>query len=107
MLRLCVAAGELPLAQRLVDGAADVADAPVSRHMTTAGRAILAEASGRTKEAAVLYAEAAVAWDEWGSVPERAYALLGLGRCGDEDAAREAAAIFERLGAVPFKALAA
>jgi class 3 adenylate cyclase/tetratricopeptide (TPR) repeat protein len=107
MLRICVAAGELPLAQSLVDGAADVADTPMSRHVTITGRAILAEAHGRTEEAAILYAEAAGAWGEWGSVPERAYALLGLGRCGDEDARREAEAIFASLGAVPFIALAA
>jgi len=107
MLRICAAAGELSLAQGIVDGAADVADVPMARHVTTTGRAILAEAYGRTKEAAILYAEAAAAWEEWGSVPERAYALLGLGRCGDEDAAHEAAAIFARLSAVPFTALAA
>ena len=40
----------------------------------TAWRTILAEALGRTEEAATRYAEAAAAWDEWGSVPERAYA---------------------------------
>jgi hypothetical protein len=107
MLRICVAAGELSLAQSLVDRATGAMDSPLSRHVTATGRAILAEVHGRTEEAAILYAEAAAGWDEWGSVPERAYALLGLGRCGDEDAAREAAAIFERLGAVPFKALAA
>ncbi|CAN5167458.1 hypothetical protein BH09ACT13_BH09ACT13_11360 [soil metagenome] len=107
ILRVCVAAGELPLAQSLVDGAADAADTPVTRHSATTGRAILAEARGRSDEAAALYAEAAAGWSEWGSVVERAYALLGLGRCGDEDAAREASAIFERLRAVPFTALAA
>jgi class 3 adenylate cyclase/tetratricopeptide (TPR) repeat protein len=107
MLRICVAAGELSLAQGLVDGAAEIADVPMARYVTTTGKAILAEVHGRTEEAAILYAEAAAAWDEWGSVPERAYALLGLGRCGDEDAAREAAAIFERLGAKPVLAKAA
>jgi len=107
VLRICLAAGELSLAQSLVDGATDAADSPMSRHVTTTGRAILAEAHGSTEEAAILYAEAAAGWDEWGSVPERAYALLGLGRCGDEAAAREAEAIFQRLGAVPFTALAA
>ncbi len=107
MLRICVAAGELSLGQNLLDEAAAVSDTPLALHVTTTARAILAEACGRTEEAAALYAEAAAAWDEWGSVPERAYALLGLGRCGDENAAREAAAIFERLRAVPFTALAA
>ncbi len=107
VLRICVAAGELLLAQSLVDGAADVAYTPMSLHATTTGRAILAEARGQIKEAAALYREAAAGWGEWGSVVERAYALLGLGRCGDEDAAREAEAIFASLDAVPFTALAA
>jgi class 3 adenylate cyclase len=91
----------------VVDGAAGDAYTPVSLHATTTGRAILAEARERTEEAAALYAEAAAGWDEWGSVPERAYALLGLGRGGDQDAAREAVAIFERLGARPVVAQAA
>ena len=38
---------------------------------------------------------------------ERGYALLGLGRCGDAEAAREADAIFARLGARPVLAEAA
>jgi hypothetical protein len=107
LLRICVAAGEPQRAQGLVDRTADAADTPVFLHTTTTGRAILAEAHGRTREAAILYAEAAAAWDDWASVPERAYALLGLGRCGDEDAAREAAAIFARLGAEPVLSRAA
>jgi ATP/maltotriose-dependent transcriptional regulator MalT len=107
ILRICVAAGELTLAQGLVDVTAEVAVSPLLLHSTTTGRAILADAHGKTDEAAALYRAAAAAWDEWGSVPERAYALLGLGRCGDGDAAREAAAIFERLGASPVLARAA
>jgi len=107
MLRICVAARELSFAQSLVDGAADAADTALARHLTITGRGILAEAHGQTEEAASLYAEAAAAWGAWGSVPERAYALLGLGRCGDEDAARVAVEIFERLGAKPALARAA
>jgi len=95
-----MAAGDLTLAQSLVDEAAEAADSKLLLHSITTGRAILADARGQTEEAAALYREAA-AWGEWGSVPERAYALLGLGRCGDQDAAREAAAIFARLGAAP------
>ncbi len=107
VLRICVAAGKLTLAQSIVDGTAEAAHSQLLLHSTTTGKAILAEAHGQTEEAAALYAEAAAAWAEWGSVPERAYALLGLGRCGDEDAAREAAAIFERLDARPVLARAA
>ena len=51
--------------------------------------------------------EAAERWDEYGSIVERAYALLGLGRCGDAKALREGEAIFERLGASPVVAQAA
>jgi tetratricopeptide (TPR) repeat protein len=107
ILRICVAAGELTLAQSLVDVTAEVAASPLLLHSTTAGSAILADAHGERERAATLYREAAEGWAEWGSVVERAYALLGLGRCGDEDAAREAAAIFERLGARPVLARAA
>ncbi|MDQ3857275.1 MAG: hypothetical protein M3327_02335 [Actinomycetota bacterium] len=32
-------------------------------------------------EAAALYAHAADRWEEFGTVPEHAYALLGQGRC--------------------------
>ena len=35
----------------------------------------------RPRRAATLYAEAAARWQEFGNVPERAYALLGQGRC--------------------------
>ena len=58
-------------------------------------------------EAARLYREAAGRWLEFGSVVEHAYALLGLGRCGDTKAAREGNAIFARLGASPVVAQAA
>ena len=44
-------------------------------------RAQLAEAGGDEAEAAVLYAEAAERWRGFGNVRERAYALLGQGRC--------------------------
>ena len=38
-------------------------------------------AAGDQAEAAALYAEAAGRWLRFGNVPERAYALLGQGRC--------------------------
>jgi class 3 adenylate cyclase/tetratricopeptide (TPR) repeat protein len=100
--RICVAAGEVAAAERLVQSAADVAAGPVALNSVTASRALLAEAHGEIDHAARLYREAAAGWGRWGSVIERAYALLALGRCGDADAGREAAAVFERLRAVPF-----
>jgi hypothetical protein len=35
----------------------------------------------RSEEAMAGYADAAERWDKFGMVPERAFALLGLGRC--------------------------
>lgn len=71
--------------------------------------AVLAEARGEHGDAARRYAEAAQAWLSYGSLPERAHALLGEGRCrkgiGDPaagpalDAAHDT---FEALGAEPW-----
>ena len=66
------------------------------------GLALAAEATGRSDVAAELFAEAVEGWRTWGSVPLRAYALLGLGACsGGEAALAEGEAIFARLGATP------
>jgi hypothetical protein len=66
------------------------------------GRALVAEAAGRREDAASLYAEAAAGWEAWGSVPLRAYALVGLGNCaGDAAALAEGLEIFAELGAMP------
>ena len=67
------------LADRLVDGVEP--RTPLAEHALCACRAQLAEAAGDHAEAAALYAEAAERWREFGNVPERAYALLGQGRC--------------------------
>jgi hypothetical protein len=65
-------------------------------------RALVAQATGRLDEAARLFREAADGWQAWGSVPFRAYALLGLGTCaGDSAALDEGEAIFAELGATP------
>jgi class 3 adenylate cyclase/tetratricopeptide (TPR) repeat protein len=106
-LRVCVAGGQLELARTLLDGAEGAIPNLATRATLTTASAMLAEARGRGHDAASLYREAVTGWAEWGSVVERAYALLGLGRCGDGAAEREAAAIFEQLRAVPFTALAA
>jgi class 3 adenylate cyclase/tetratricopeptide (TPR) repeat protein len=72
------------------------------RHALAHGRALVAEADGRRDEAAQLFAEAAEGWKVWGSVPLRAYALVGLGNCaGDAAALAEGMEIFARLGATP------
>jgi hypothetical protein len=105
-VRACAAAGNLDLGARLIE-----ADAPFPRYrldLVTA-RAILAEARDELDEGSELYREAAEGWKEYGHVPERAQALLGLGRCliglgsGPEVSVplQEARAWFSQLGARP------
>jgi class 3 adenylate cyclase/tetratricopeptide (TPR) repeat protein len=106
-LRVCIVTRELDLAESLLDGARRAIPNLATRASLVTASAMLAEARGQRKEAAAQYRDAVAGWAEWGSVVERAYALLGLGRCGDAAAAQEAAAIFERLRAAPLTALAA
>jgi len=69
------------------------------------GLALAAEAAGRLDEAAQHFAEAVYGWQTWGSVPLRAYALLGLGTCtSDSVVLAEGEAIFAELDAVPVNA---
>jgi hypothetical protein len=70
---------EPELANRLVENVA--AQTPLAGHGLCAGHAHVAEGSGDHQGAVTLYAEAAERWREFGNVPERAYALFGLGRC--------------------------
>jgi hypothetical protein len=92
------------------DRAAALQDGPepwtaCGRHAHAHAQALVAEASTRRDEAAALYAEAAAGWAEWGSVPLRAYALVGLGNCaGDATALAEGLEIFAGLGATPVSA---
>ncbi len=107
-LGVCAVVDALDLGEELLSRSAQGAtENRGSRLALVTGRAILSEARGSRDEAAVLYREAAQGWSEWGSVVQHGYALLGLGRCGDEDAAREATAFFEGLRARPLAALAA
>jgi hypothetical protein len=71
-------------------------------------RAQLAEAAGEHADAARLYHEAAERWHQFGNVPERAYALLGQGRClsalndpAVEAPLREARELFASMGYKP------
>jgi class 3 adenylate cyclase/tetratricopeptide (TPR) repeat protein len=106
-VRTAVAAGDVPLAERLIESMVQaVAD---QRHARAAARAIVAEARGETAAAADLYAQAAQGWEEFGVVTERAFALLGQGRClvalgrPDEatDPLRTARDLFAAMGAQP------
>ncbi len=77
-------------------------------HALAHARALVAEAAGRRDDAARLYEDAAAGWAAWGSLPLRAYALCGLGRCGGDAAAlAEGNEIFARIGATPMASLAA
>jgi tetratricopeptide (TPR) repeat protein len=106
LVQVCVAAGDLVRGERILERARANRAGPVGVNSLKSSRALLAEARAEYEEAASLYREAEAGWREWGSVVQRAYALHGLGRCGDDDAAREAAAVFGRLRAAPLVATA-
>jgi tetratricopeptide (TPR) repeat protein len=108
--RVCARTGELGVLERLL--AAAGALHPRLGRWVWSPRAIFAEASGDHEEAETLYARAEREWNELGFVVERAYALLGLGRCRlalgrPADAAQplgETRGIFAKLGARPLVA---
>jgi class 3 adenylate cyclase/tetratricopeptide (TPR) repeat protein len=79
VLRLTRALGEVELGERLAAHLDDVR--PLGQRAQHAARAQLAEAAGDPAAAAEPYREAADGWHEFGHVPERAYSLLGQGRC--------------------------
>ena len=106
MLRTALAAGDPDLAERLASGLEP--RYPVREHALCAARAQLAEHTGNHADAATLYAEAATRWQQFGNVPERAYALLGQGRClvaladpAAEQPLRQAAELFSSMGYRP------
>ena len=103
--RIAIAAGESGLAEAFLDDEEHEAAWNVCARLTA--RAMLVEVRERPDEASALFREAAGRWEEYGSVVEQAYALLGLGRCGDTKALVEGRAIFARLGASPVIAQAA
>jgi len=106
MMRTSHAAGDAALARRLIDGLEP--RYPLDEHALFGARAQLGEQAGDHGGAASLYAEAAVRWNEFGNVPERAHALLGQGRCllnADPPAAQqpllEARDLFAAMGYKP------
>ncbi len=78
LLRVTLACGNRTLAASLADGVQP--KTPAHRHALRTSEAQLAEAAGRYSQAAALYAEAACRWQQFGNVPEHAYALQGQGR---------------------------
>jgi class 3 adenylate cyclase len=79
LVRCALTLRDAELAAQLADGVRP--RTPLHVHALCAARAQLAEAGGEHARAATLYAEAAGRWEEFGEVPECAYALLGYGRC--------------------------
>jgi hypothetical protein len=79
LVRTALALQDPELAARLVDGVQPVV--PLFERALSACRAQRAEAAGEQAEAADIYGEAAERWREFGNIPERAYAVLGQGRC--------------------------
>jgi tetratricopeptide (TPR) repeat protein len=80
LVRLALSLGETKLAHHLVDGVG-TRGRPPDDYALVSARAQLAEADQQQGDAARLYGDAAERWGEFGDVPERAYALLGQGRC--------------------------
>jgi class 3 adenylate cyclase/tetratricopeptide (TPR) repeat protein len=82
---------------------------PYGEHVTIHARAAVAEVRGDLGAAAKGYEDAAARWKDFGAAIERAFALLGMGRCltatGDRSAATtaltEARSTFARLQAAP------
>ena len=106
LVQIALALEEPELAARLVDGVET--PTPLVEHALRSCRAQRTEAAGDRAEAAALYGEAAERWREFGNVPERAYALLGEGRClaalDSSEAAeplREARELFAAMGYRP------
>ena len=107
MVRTALGIGDQPLAERLVD--ACEARHPLGAHALVTVGAALAEARDDHAAAAEGYAEAAEGWRRFGVVPERAFALLGQGRCLTAlgrpreavHALQSAREIFDALKAVP------
>jgi tetratricopeptide (TPR) repeat protein len=103
--RIAIEANELDIVEALLEGVGDRSKWNAAARL--GAEAALAEARGESAAATRLFREAASAWADMGSVVERAYALVGLGRCGDAQSRVEGEAIFARLGATPVLAKAA
>jgi len=106
LLRTTLALGDTELAQHIFEGVEP--RTPWAEHAVASARAQLAEADQRHADAAQLYREASERWRQFGNLPERAYALLGQGRClaalskpDAEAPLREARELFASMGYRP------
>jgi hypothetical protein len=107
LVRSAVTLGDDALAQRLITGVER--HTRYAEHALIATTAAIAEATGDVPGAAKGYADAAGRWEQFGVVPEHAFALLGRGRClvglgRPTEAApilQQARGLFHALGATP------
>ena len=79
MVRTALRIGDQQLAEQLAGRVEP--RYPIAEHALVAANAALAEARGDLQAAAHAYADAADRWQNFGFVPEQAFALLGQGRC--------------------------
>jgi class 3 adenylate cyclase/tetratricopeptide (TPR) repeat protein len=79
MVRTALSLGNPELAERFVAGVTP--QTPAAEHALATVNAALAEARGDLGAAAQGYADAAERWQQFGVIPEQAFALLGQGRC--------------------------
>jgi tetratricopeptide (TPR) repeat protein len=107
LIRTALAIGHLDIAHGLATGYQP--RTPYAHHALITVTAALTEARGDTQAAADGYADAAQRWEQFGVIPEYAYALLGHGRClinlGRPHEAvsilNQSRTLFDRLAAVP------
>jgi class 3 adenylate cyclase/tetratricopeptide (TPR) repeat protein len=78
--RLAVAAGDVALAEQVLEGTETLVLERYRLAATTV-QAMIAEARGETEQALRSYRQAAQEWERWGNALERAHALFGQGRC--------------------------
>ena len=106
LVRTALALGERELAVRLADGVEP--RTPLDEHAARRLPRPARRSRRRARRGGPLYAEAAERWRTFGNVPERAYALLGQGRClaalGNPKSGvplREARDLFASMGFAP------
>ena len=107
MVRTALGLGDRQLAERVVDGY--LSPHPFAALAAVTVSAALDEARGDQGAAVDGYAQAAERWQQFGAVPELAFALLGEGRClaasgqptEATQALKRARVIFDGLGAAP------
>jgi tetratricopeptide (TPR) repeat protein len=80
LARLAVSAGDVDLADRLLEGT-EVLILERYRLARTAAQAVIAEARGDSDAALASFEQAAREWARWGNALELAHASFGAGRC--------------------------